>query len=35
MENGHHVYRFPIPTHIPAYEGFPHCLAPKEADGID
>lgn len=33
LKNGHHCYRFPIHTHIPAYAGFPHCLAPKEADG--
>lgn len=33
LQNGHHTYRFPIQTHIPAYDGFPHCSAPKEADG--
>ena len=30
---GRQVIRFHIPRHIPAYGGFPHCLAPAEADG--
>lgn len=33
LKNGHHIYRFPIPEWIPAYEGFPHCNTPAEADG--
>ncbi|MBQ6473997.1 MAG: hypothetical protein IJJ33_18555 [Victivallales bacterium] len=30
---GRQVIRFHIPKHIPAYGGFPHCLAPAEAGG--
>ena len=30
---GKQTIRFDIPTHIPAYGGFPHCLAPAEAGG--
>lgn len=33
LRNGRHRYRFPIATHIPAYEGFPHCAAPAAAGG--
>lgn len=33
LKKGHHCYRFAIPRHIPAYAVFPHCLAPREADG--
>ena len=33
IQNGHHLCRFNIPPHLPAYDGFPHPATPAECGG--
>ena len=33
IKNGRHTYRFEIPKHLPAYDGFPHPEVPAECGG--